>query len=203
MRWDHFISVITAALVLTACNAPTDQKQRSADGGEHVPIAQRVFSVEDAIMLQTDPAVEVRLLDVQNKYQVGVSGFASSADSSGTLIAIRYLVKNKSSHAVAAQSLRPELTLIDGKGVQYPADGNRTASFATEFALLDNDVRSGALVSPGMSVHQYVVFQVAADEFDPKTWKVVVGSKDGPQISLAKMALLDRIVTVSNVRSRL
>lgn len=139
-----------------------------------------------------DKAVNEPVLGMTRDFQSGMDptelivkgilkqGIGGGASEGGTLIVVDYTVLNSSKTPLTVED-RPLIQLRDHNGTLLEKDETKTN-------LEQPLVGGGKMFSdlnPGMKERGTVVFEVAEDQFDPQTWKVVINGQ--ALVSLASL----------------
>ena len=127
--------------------------------------------------------IELTVLSVEQKSEVGSIFLSSSAPRGATFIAVTYLYKNVTDRPISSFWNTPDVSLIDENGSTYSADIGASVSFAGEFS---NDFDANILsdMNPGVSYKDGDVFEVSSQSFNLNTWKIIFNGERGKQILL-------------------
>lgn len=138
------------------------------------------FSVAEVIDAD---GLEVTIDSVEEKSKVGGEYFEKVPSEGGTLVAVRYSVKNTGSKPIGSFST-PTFNLIDTKNdVEYDSDVDASSSYATE---IDLDEKILSDLNPGIKVQGADVYEVSKELYDQGSWAVVVSYKGNDYTVLLK-----------------
>lgn len=118
----------------------------------------------------TTGTYELQIQSAQKASSVGDMFFSSRASDGGIYIATRWSYKNISNKPVNA-FMRPTLHLRGPDGIIYDPDVEASVAYASQIGV---DAKVISDLNPGIRVTDADVFEIAADNFDPSTWVLLV-----------------------------
>jgi hypothetical protein len=143
-------------------SSPAKEKIAEKAEPDFVPLGQPV-QVGDAA---------VTIKKVETRKRVGIEYAYENASEGGVLVVVHFALKNTGAKPLAAYK-QPDVKLVDGAGTEYGWDVAKTGSYSMERGDLNRKLVSD--LNPGITVQDAKVFEVSAEQFDPKTWKAIVG----------------------------
>ncbi|MBS0479311.1 MAG: DUF4352 domain-containing protein [Proteobacteria bacterium] len=149
-----------------------NQSSGGATGG-----GGQTFKLGDAVNFGV---FEITLETVEQKQQVGGAMDVTKAADGGTLVAITYTLKNTGKKPLGMFD-RPSLQLIDPDGQRYSSDVGATSSLRIE---KDFTAKMLSDLNPAITTTDGVVFEVSKNQFDRKTWKVILEGHETTPIGL-------------------
>lgn len=116
---------------------------------------------------------EITFQSAKLRKLVGNEFLNSRPADGGIYLAIKYSIRNISDKPVGSFRLpgSANLSLLDPQGTRYSTDAAASGYYAVE---LDVDTKVFSDLNPGIAVSEAAVFEVAADRFDPHTWRLLL-----------------------------
>lgn len=174
--------LLALSIALTACGDAGSSSPSLSQDSEAEPTA----SVEDKKPYEQFflgekidfDAFEVQVASVQKLKKVGV--LDQRPAEGGIFVAIEYKVKNTGDKPLGMFE-RPSFKLVDDRGTTYSPDLNATMQHAI---AEEYNAKSASELNPGITTRDGAVWEIAADRFDEKAWKLVLEGHENSPIYL-------------------
>lgn len=162
-------AVAAAALLATACERQSQTTEQVEAQAEQAPA--EIEALDIGATAERGP-IGFTLKSVETKKAVRDPDWSPPAGPGETFVVARYEIKNLGNEPLDTFEL-PEVTLVDGSGVEYDSDLEASSS--------DGDSNGWDDVNPGIVFKGTRSFKVVEERYDPGVWQIVI--KTDPAIA--------------------
>lgn len=189
MKTTYKLALAGLVLGLAGCDdAGSDEPTLGSDtatvggGDAKTGSSAKSFDMGDPVNFD---AFEITIKSVKHPSTIGV--LDQRPAEGGLFVAIDYTLENTGDEPLSGFD-HPTLLLMDSEGRTYAPDSQATSQYVLEKVMITKDFskQAGDDLNPGLKILAGAVWEIAKDQFDRNTWKVVLKGHENAAISLAE-----------------